>query len=156
MPDLSGKTEEEAKAAITTAKLKWKSTAKTSDSSKPNGVVVNQSVSAGSMVDKDTEIVITVNEFDEAKSVSINVNVKSLLGGKIEYEDEEKTIEKPVKLTVKVGADTIYNELVSPSATSIPMSKTDKGTKDAVVYIDDIWKTQKSINFNIGDPITLE
>ena len=41
VPDLSGKTESEAKSAISSAKLKWKSTDKTSDSSKPNGVVVN-------------------------------------------------------------------------------------------------------------------
>ena len=47
VPDLSGKTESEAKTAITNAKLKWKSTEKTSDSSKPNGVVVNQSISSG-------------------------------------------------------------------------------------------------------------
>ena len=39
VPDLSGKTESEAKSAISSAKLKWKSTDKTSDSSKPNGVV---------------------------------------------------------------------------------------------------------------------
>lgn len=108
------------------------------------------------MVDKDSEVTITVNEFEEQKKVSINVNVKSLLNGKVEYEDEEKTIEKNVKLTVKVGGDTIYNELVSPTATNITTDKTDKGSKDVVVYIDDIWKAQKTINFNSGEPVTLE
>lgn len=156
VPDLTGMTEEAAKSALASAKLKWKSTSKISDSSKPNGAVVSQSPSAKSTVDKDTEVTITVNEFDEAKTVSININVKSLLGGKVEYEDEEKTIEKNVRLKVKVGGDTIYDELVSPTATSISTSKTDKGNKDAVVYIDDIWKAQKSINFNTDGTVTIE
>ena len=156
VPDLSGKTESEAKSAIANAKLKWKSTEKTSDSSKPNGVVVNQSVSAGSMVDKNTEITITVNEFDEIKTATINVNVKSLLGGKVEYEDEEKTKVKNVKLTIKVGGDTIYSETVSPTSSNISASKSDKGTKEIVVYIDDVWKATKQLNFNTQTSITIE
>ena len=156
VPDLSGKTESEAKTAITNAKLKWKSTEKTSDSSKPNGVVVNQSISSGSMVDKNTEITITVNEFDEIKTATISVNVKSLLGGKIEYEDEEKTKVKNVKLTIKVGGDTVYNETVSPTATDITTTKSDKGNKEVTVYIDDIWKATKQLNFNTQSSITIE
>ena len=45
-----------AKKAISEAKLKWKSTGKISDSGKPNGQVVDQNVSAESVVDKNTEI----------------------------------------------------------------------------------------------------
>ena len=156
VPDLSGKTESEAKTAISNAKLKWKSTDKMSDSSKPNGVVVNQSISSGSMVDKDSEITITVNEFDEIKTAKIVVNVKSLLAGKVEYEDEEKTIIKNVKLTIKVGGDTVYNETVSPEATEITTSKSDKGNKEVTVYIDDIWKATKPLNFNTDTSITIE
>ena len=163
VPDLSGKTESEAKTAITNAKLKWKSTEKTSDSSKPNGVVVNQTISSGSMVDKNTEITITINEFDEIKTGTINVNVKSLLGGKVEYEEVEgeegekpEKKEKQVKLTIKVGGDTIYNEKVSPTSTSIKASKSDKGTKEVVVYIDDVWKATKEFNFNTQTSITIE
>ena len=156
VPDLSGKTESEAKSAITNAKLKWKSTEKTSDSSKPNGVVVNQSISSGSMVDKSTEITITVNEFDEIKTATINVNVKSLLGGKIEYEDEEKTQIKDVRLKIMVGTDTIYDGIVSPTATKITATKSDKGSKEVKVYIDDLWKATKTLNFNNQTSITIE
>ena len=156
VPDLSGKTEGEAKTAILNAKLKWKSTDKTSDSSKPNGVIVNQSISSGSMVDKNTEITITVNEFDEIKSATINVNVKSLLGGKIEYEDEEKTIIKDVRLKIMVGSDTIYDGIVSPTATKITATKSDKGSKEVKVYIDDLWKATKTLNFNNQTSITIE
>ncbi|MDO5555761.1 MAG: Stk1 family PASTA domain-containing Ser/Thr kinase [Clostridia bacterium] len=156
VPDLSGKTESEAKTAMTNAKLKWKSTDKTSDSSKPNGVVVNQTISSGSMVDKNTEITITVNEFDEIKTGTIYVNVKSLLGGKVEYEDEDNTEIRNVNLTIKVGGDTVYNETVSPTSTNIKATKSDKGTKEVTVYIDDIWKATKEFNFNTQTSITIE
>ncbi len=156
VPELSGKTESEAKSAISSAGLKWKSTDKTSDSSKPNGVVVNQSISSGSMVDKNTEITITVNEFDEIKTATINVNVKSLLNGAVEYEDEEKTQIKNVKLKIMVGSDTIYDQTVLPTATNIKATKSDKGTKEVTVYIDDIWKATKTLNFNNQTSITIE
>ena len=156
VPDLSGKTESEAKSAISSAKLKWKSTDKTSDSSKPNGVVVNQSISSGSMVDKNTEITITVNEFDEIKTGTINVNIKSLLGGKVEYEDEEKTVVKNVRVKIMVGSDTVYDEKVSPTSTNIKATKSDKGSKEVTVYIDDIWKATKTFNFNTQSSITIE
>lgn len=156
VPDLSGKTESEAKSAISSAKLKWKSTDKTSDSSKPNGVVVNQSISSESMVNKNTEITITVNEFDEIKTGTINVNVKSLLGGKVEYEDEEKTVVKNVRVKIMVGSDTVYDEKVSPTSTNIKATKSDKGSKEVTVYIDDIWKATKTFNFNTQSSITIE
>ena len=156
VPDLSGKTESEAKSAISSAKLKWKSTDKTSDSSKPNGVVVNQSISSESMVDKNTEITITVNEFDEIKTGTINVNVKSLLGGKVEYEDEEKTVVKNVRVKIMVGSDTVYDEKVSPTSTNIKATKSDKGSKEVTVYIDNIWKATKTFNFNTQSSITIE
>lgn len=156
VPDLSGKTESEAKTAISNAKLKWKSTEKTSDSSKPNGVVVNQTISSGSMVDKNTEITITVNEFDEIKTGTINVNVKSLLNGAIDYEDEDKTKPKDVKLKITVGTDTIYNETVSPTATNIKVTRTDSGTKEVKVYINEIWKKTVPFNFNTQTSITIE
>ena len=92
VPDLSGKTESEAKTAISNAKLKWKSTEKISYSSKPNGVVVNQSISNGSMVDKNTEITITINEFDEIKTGTVNVNVKSLIFNKKIYDRGPKIV----------------------------------------------------------------
>ena len=156
VPDLSGKTESEAKSAISSAGLKWKSTEKTSDSSKPNGVVVDQSISSGSMVDKNTEITITINEFEELKTGTINVNVKSLLGGKVEYEDEDKTIIKNVRVKIMVGTDTIYDEEVLPTSTKITVTKKDKGSKEVTVYIDDIWQATETFNFNNQTSITIE
>jgi len=157
VPDLSGKTESEAKTAIENAKLKWKSTDKISDSSKPNGVVVNQSISSGSMVDKDTEITITVNEFDEVKTATINVNVKSLRNYVPEYETDEEgneteTLINPpetVTLKITVGNDTVYENSVSENNEKISQSISGKGMTEVKVFINEVLQKQNlQFNFN--------
>ncbi len=157
VPDLSGKTEEEAKTAITNAKLKWKSTEKTSDSSKTNGVVVNQSISSGSMVDKNTEITITVNEFDEIKTATIYVNVKSV-GGYTAQIDEETGEEKKVyvPLRVTVNDEQVINEQVDTTTTKKSISIQGSGTVKIKVYLDDNLKRTETINFNNQSSITIE
>ena len=163
VPDLSGKTESEAKTAIENAKLKWKSTDKISDSSKPNGVVVNQSISAASMVDKDTEITITVNEFDEVKTATINVNVKSLRNYVPEYETDEAgnqtLINSPEKVTLKitVGNDTVYDNSVSEDNENISKSISGKGMTEIKVYINGVLQKQNlQFNFNTTTEWTAE
>ena len=163
VPDLSGKTESEAKTTIENAKLKWKSTEKISDSSKPNGVVVNQSISSGSMVDKDTEITITVNEFDEVKTATINVNVKSLRNYVPEYETDEEgnqtLINSPEKVTLKitVGNDTVYDNSVSEDNEKISKSISGKGMTEIKVYINGVLQKQNlQFNFNTSTEWTAE
>ncbi len=105
VPNLVGKTEEEAKQAITAAGLKWKRTDKKADSSKPNNTIIGQDIVAGSIVDKDTEITITLNEFDEIKTGSINVNVSTLLGGYTAKYDEDGNLIKPNSVDVILNLD---------------------------------------------------
>ena len=161
VPDLSGKTESEAKTAISNAKLKWKSTEKTSDSSKPNGVVVNQSISNGSMVDKNTEITITINEFDEIKTGTVTVNVKSLRNYSVKYkkdEDGKEVAIDPEKVTLKIVADDdiIYNSKVSEAETGISANVSGIGTVKIKVYIEDVLKRTESINLNTQKSLTIE
>ena len=161
VPDLSGKTESEAKTAISNAKLKWKSTEKTSDSSKPNGVVVNQSISNGSMVDKNTEITITINEFDEIKTGTVNVNVKSLRNYSVKYKKDEDGNEvalDPEKVTLKIiaGEDIIYNSKVSEAETGISANVSGIGVVKVKVYIEDVLYKTDSINLNTQKSLTIE
>jgi eukaryotic-like serine/threonine-protein kinase len=161
VPDLSGKTESEAKTAISNAKLKWKSTEKTSDSSKPNGVVVNQSISNGSMVDKNTEITITINEFDEIKTGTVNVNVKSLRNYTVKYKKDEDGNEvalDPEKVTLKIVADDdiIYNSKVSENETGISANVSGIGVVKVKVYIEDVLYKTDSINLNTQKSLTIE
>ena len=155
VPDLSGKTESEAKSAISSAKLKWKSTDKTSDSSKPNGVVVNQSISNGSMVDKNTEITITVNEFDEIKNGTITVNVASLIGYNKQYNEDgtEKSPEN-VQVILSFDGEEYESKTVKENDTSCQFSVSSSGSKTAKIQIKSnagsTLKT-KTFTFNSGE-----
>ena len=116
------------------------------DSSRGNGVVMNQSIKSGEKVDEGTSITITVNKLAEVKTVPITVNVKSLLDGNIyesSTEDEEATDKKVkrVKLEVKVGNDTIYLQDVKASETAVSVGNAKgTGTTTVKVYIDGILK----------------
>ncbi|MBQ6991836.1 MAG: Stk1 family PASTA domain-containing Ser/Thr kinase [Clostridia bacterium] len=156
VPDLSGKTEAEAKKAISDAKLKWKSTSKTSDSSKPNGVVVSQSITANSVVDKETEITITVNEFEEIKSGTININVKSLTGYETLYDAEgNEVVAESVNLVVEVDGEQVDSRTVSKASTNESIRIDAKGTVTVKVKIDGNKKAERSFNLNDGS-ITID
>ena len=81
------KTEEDAKKELTDLGLKV-NVLYEEDATKNNGTVLKQSINGGEKVEKETNITLTVNKISETKSATITVNVKSLLGGKVEYEDE--------------------------------------------------------------------
>ena len=168
VPDLIGKTEEEAKKAITDAKLKWKSTVKISDSSKPNGQVVDQNVSAGSVVDKNTEITITVNEFSELKSGTLTINIAALTGYTPKYEKVEDGVDETT-------GETKYKEILVPAGTvnlkvtvdgeqveSTDVSKDSEsetvnfdGTGSVIIKVGST-KATKSFNFNTDTNLIIE
>mgnify|MGYP004504338451 FL=1 len=116
------------------------------DSSRGNGVVMNQSIKSGEKVDEGTSITITVNKLEEVKTVPITVNVKSLLKDNIyetPVEGEETTDKKvkEVKLEVKVGSDTIYSQKVKASETAVSVGNAKgTGTTTVKVYIDGVLK----------------
>ena len=143
------------------------------DSSKDNGVVLKQSLSSGDVVDEGSSITITVNKLAEMKTVSVSVNVKSLLKGDI-YETSSQTTTddsdgenantqketkkvKKVRLKVVVGNDTIYSQSVEASETGVSAGTT-KGTgvKEIKVYIDDVLKNQGQINYSSMTTYTAE
>ena len=155
VPDLNGKTESEAKKAITSAGLKLKTVATTEDTTKDDGVVIKQSLEAGSEVEKNSSITITVNKIQVQKEATINVNVKSVLKGKVEYE-EDGTTPKDVELKINVGSDTVYKQKVNPEVESISQKISGKGTVTVKVYIDGILKKTKDINLNDTDSYVFE
>ncbi len=155
VPDLSGKTESEAKTAITNAKLKWKSTDKISDSSKPNGVIVNQSISSGSMVDKDTEITITINEFTEIKDGSIVVNVAAILNYTTKTDAEGNEIApESVQIILSLDGEEYATKNVSENNTNCKFSISSTGSKTAKIQIKSSTGstlTTKTFTYNSGE-----
>ena len=157
-----GKTEEEAKKALEDLGLKV-TVAYEEDSSKDNGVVLKQSIDAGKEVEEKTTITITVNKLTEMKYATLTVNVKSLLGGKVEYEDSQDKNEtnterkvKDVDLKIMVSEDSVFKEKVDPTTTNLMQPISGKGTVTVKVYINDVLKSKKDINLNNTTSITIE
>ena len=166
VPNLEGKTEEEAKKAITEVGLTLSAVLNSEDTTKENGKVLKQSLEAGSTVEKGSNITITINKIAEVVQGTVNINLKSLLKYTEETEtvvDEEtgetttKTKEAgSVKLKVVVGGDTVYSETQKKNATNISVGFSGVGTVTIKVYVDDVLKTTKQLNLNNSTTLTIE
>ena len=166
VPNLEGKTEEEAKKAITDAGLTLSAVINAEDTKKENGKVLKQSLEAGSTVEKGSNITITINKIAEVIQGTVNINLKSLLKYTEETEtivDEEtgetttKTKEAgSVKLKVVVGGDTVYSEKQKKDTTNVPVGFSGVGTVTIKVYVDDVLKTTKQLNLNNATTLTIE
>ena len=165
VPDLAGLSEDEAKAKITEAKLKWIRTDKIKDSSKGTGVV-EQNISPKSMVDKNTEISITINEYQKITQGTINIDVAALTGytpkykkvedgkdedGKTKYKDVLIPPEK-VKLKVTVNDEQVTEQEVSEDEKALQVNFDGEGTVRIKVIIDG--STKKTVDMNLNSETT--
>ena len=155
VPSVLGKTEAEAKQILTEKKFKVEIKT-TSDTSKENGVVVEQSVNAGKEIDEESTITITVNKFEETKEAKLRINVKSLTGGYSESTNSTDVV-KTKKLTVKVGEDKVFEKNVDLNTTNKEITVSGKGTITVRVYLNDLLqKGQFDINLNTTSNYTFE
>ena len=108
VPDLTGKTESEAKTAIKDAGLKLKTVVTTEDTTKEDGVVVKQSLEAGTEVEKNATITITINKKTVNKTSDIII-----------YFDKINNIEEGKKMNIQLEINgTSYNVPDSPNYSS--------------------------------------
>ena len=166
-PSVLGKSEKDATKELKNAGFKV-IVATEEDTSKDNDKVIKQSIDAGTEVEDESSITITVNKIVKTKTATLTVNVKSILGGKYttevintgekDAEGNPKTSEKikDVKVKITVGADTVFNDNVDPTTTSLIQSISGKGTVTVKVYIDDVWKKTKDVNLNETNKLTIE
>jgi len=152
VPDLIGKTEDVARDMITESGLKLRYTYTDVDESMPDGVVIYQDLDPNTEVEKNSYINISVNVLPTEKKGIINVNVRSLLGGKVEYENvldengdpvldengQPKQKEKNVRLEVRVNNESVYSQEVSPLVESISAEFTNKGWVEIKILIDGV------------------
>jgi len=153
VPDLMGKTEDEAKSIITENGLKLKYVYTDINESKPDGVIIDQDLDANKEVEKDSYINIWVNSLPTEKKATINVNLKSLLGAGYnpKYEDvldengnpvldENGQPTKKIKyVLVRIfvnNKDEIYKEEVDPRLESVKVEFTNKGYVTIKVLVD--------------------
>ena len=166
-PSVLGKSEKDATKELKNAGFKV-IVATEEDTSKDNDKVIKQSIDAGTEVEDESSITITVNKIVKTKTATLTVNVKSILGGKYTTEvinTGEKDAEgnpitsekiKDVKVKITVGADTVFNDNVDPTTTSLIQSISGKGTVTVKVYIDEVLKKTKDINLNETNKLTIE
>ena len=166
-PSVLGKSEKDATKELKNAGFKV-IVATEEDQSKDNDKVIKQSIDAGTEVEDESSITITVNKIVKTKTATLTVNVKSILGGKYTTEvinTGEKDAEgnpitsekiKDVKVKITVGADTVFNESVDPTTPSLIQSISGKGTVTVKVYIDDVLKKTKDVNLNDTNKLTIE
>lgn len=165
VPNLTGLSEDAAKAKITEAKLKWIRTDKIKDSSKGTGVV-EQNISPKSMVDKNTEISITINEYQKITQGTINIDVAALTGytpkykkvedgkdedGKTKYKDVLIPPEK-VKIKVTVNDEQVTEQEVSEDEKALQVNFDGEGTVRIKVIIDG--STKKTVDMNLNSETT--
>ena len=156
VPDVIGKTQSEAKSMLE-AQGFVVSVVTSEDSSKASGVVLKQSLDSGKSVEKGSSITITVNSYEESKTMTININVKSITGGYIEESSGENTtgntVAKTVSITLKSGNTTLYQDSgVDKNTTNKSTTISGKGSMDLTLTITDSnggkWIKTKTVNFN--------
>ena len=166
-PSVLGKSEKDATKELKNAGFKVIVTTE-EDTSKDNDKVLKQSIDAGTEVEDESSITITVNKIVKTKTATLTVNVKSILGGKYTtevIETGEKDAEgnpitsekiKDVKVRIMVGSDKVFDENVDPTTPSLIQSISGKGTVTVKVYIDDVLKKTKDVNLNETNKLTIE
>lgn len=179
VPPLVGKDEESAKTALESAKLKVE-LASDENTAKANGIVLKQSIEAGTTVDEGTTVIITINRLTETKYGTVNVNVKSITGykentnqntaienntttgeGNVTNNTTSETKIPTVKLKVTVTSEgvteTAYEKEVSQTNTNVPVSISGKGTVTVKVYIDGVVGGRTyTLNLNEDTTLTVE
>ena len=132
------------------------------DTSKDNGIVLKQSIDSGKVVDEGTTITITVNRVAETKTITANINIKSITGYTEPTEDEENTTTQTnnnrVSIEIKVGGETVYTDSnVDKSITNKTATIQGKGTATVQLTITDSnggnWSRTQSVNFNSATTI---
>ncbi len=159
IPNVVGKTEAEARKLLTDNKLKVKEVIYQEDKTKNDGIVLKQDKEAGTTVDADTEVTITVNKIAQMKTGKIIVNVKSITKYKEPDETTSNTVStqpKQAKVRIVVGEDIIYNSMVNKTETNLTKEFQGIGIVTVKVYIDDILEKTLQLNLNEKTTLTVE
>ncbi len=156
VPYLTGKTEAEAKKLLTDNKLKVKEVIYGEDKTKDDGIVLKQDKEAGSTVDAETAVTITVNKIAKMKTGKVIVNVKSVTGYKEPEGNTVGSTNRRAKVKIVVGDDVIYNDTVNKTETNLSKEFQGIGTVTVKVYIDDILEKTVQLNLNEKTSVTVE
>lgn len=171
MTNIIGQIEENAISTVTDLGFKYK-IEYDEDFTKANGVVIKQSVAEGKEVEETTTITITVNQYDEEKTLPVSIDVKSITGGygnssneeSEEDEDEEivaDTVATKATISIEVSGVSVYtSSSIDKNSENIAANIPGRGKSTVVLKITDtdggVWTRTESINFSEAEKITFK
>jgi serine/threonine-protein kinase len=135
------------------------------NSSKSDGVVTYQSINAGKTVKEGETIQITVNKQPTESTVTVSVNLKSLM----EYTEPKATTEtktdeygntvtttvtpeiEKATVVIEIGDDTILSNTYQLTQTNITQNWTTSGVKELRVKVNGVTKYKTKVDFNKGN-----
>ena len=151
MTNVVGEKEDDAKKELTDLGFEV-NVEYSEDTTKEDGVVLEQSINSGTSVDDGTEVTLTVNKIQQLKEATIHINLKSLLNEPIEKDENGEEINPEVQLVVTVLSEgkeeKIYDESQRKDVTDIPVSVSGRGTITIKVFADDVRKAMEDIDLN--------
>ncbi len=164
VPSVINETEDSAKQKLSALNLVV-NVSYEENSSKSDGVVTSQSVSSGKTVKEGTEVTIVVNKQPAKATVTVNVNLKSLMN----YTEPKPTTQSTVDeygntvqttvtpeveratVVIEVGDDKILSDNYLMTKTDISKSWTTSGVKEVKVKVNGVTKYTETVDFNKGD-----
>ena len=155
VPEVIGKSEEEAKQILTNAKLTVASVKTETDTTQEDGKIIRQSIDPGKTVDENTAVTLTMNVIPKIKTGTVNVNVKSFTGYTVKKDEEGKTITpKKVEVMIKVGDDdVVWQEKHSEDLEKLTVSVQGMGVITVRTYISGVLKSTNQLNLNDATPV---
>ena len=158
VPYVIGKTEEEARKMIEDAGLTIETVRYETDTTKPNGQVLKQSIDADKVVDEKTPVTLTVNKLEEIKTGTLNINLKSLLRYQKEYDDEgeeipAESVEVEVRVTSNGSEDTVYKKSHKEDTEKITVQIEGVGTVTVKIFVDGVREKQEQMDLSSGSAV---
>ena len=150
--DVIGKNRDEAKKSLTDLGMEV-SIKEKEDTSKSDGVVLEQSIQSDTEVEEGTKITITVNKIQADVKGIVNVKVTNLADTYAPHSDDSE--EKNIKVKVIVGSDTICDRSVDRNTENLNLTYESKGVVNVKVYINGILVNGKSYTVDLNSDNTV-
>ena len=153
-----GKSAEEAKSILTEQNLEV-DTVEEEDMSKSDGVILKQSIEAGTVVDEGSKILLTVNKIQPDKQATVIINVKSLAEKKLPLDTSSSgntnNKKNNVKITVTNNGETVEEKVVSRDTRNMEVPVKGKGNITVKVYIAE-GDEKKGVPGILADTVTVD
>ena len=159
VPSVLNETQENAVSKLTALNLVV-NVSYEENASKSDGIVTSQSVNPGKTLKEGDKIEVVVNKQPTRSTLTVNVNLQSLMG----YTEPAPTVQNTADgntvtttpeipkaaVKIEVGEDTILSDSYSMTKTDISASHTTSGVKELKVKVDGVTKYTQTIDFNKG------